>query len=55
MNKCIVVPGEDCPTMWECGCDECLDLQEQWHEQLEWGEYDDLLAIDDERECWGDS
>jgi hypothetical protein len=26
---CIVVPGVDGPTLWDCTCDECLALQAQ--------------------------
>ena len=24
---CVVIPGIDGPTLWDCECPECLDLQ----------------------------
>lgn len=28
-RDCIVVPGKDLPTLWDCECHECVRLQRQ--------------------------
>ena len=31
--ECIVVPGEDGPTLWDCPCRECRSIRADWAEK----------------------
>lgn len=34
-TECIVVPGVDGPTMWDCTCEECERLQDEYHDLVD--------------------
>lgn len=40
---CIVIPGSDRFTLWDCICDECFQLQREADDDYDYGS----LAVDD--------
>jgi hypothetical protein len=35
VTECIVTPGKDLPSLWECACGECRRLQAQANADLD--------------------